>query len=227
MNETKSLNQSTPIHDEVFYWENTVFLVENTFNVPRYHFESFSEVFKTMFTLPHGDGVNLRFLLNVMLHPEPPLLTKEAWLDASKLSNMWRLVNIRNIAIRQLSNREDMSFTDKIVWGRCYKVADWMITGYSGLIDRGDVISLEEGVRIGVPGTLGIWRSQNLCRRDTLRYRPQTTAIVLGIFEEEIKDVRREAAEYGPEEEAEYGLQELGPSRSPSPEPPPLRRSDW
>ncbi len=27
MNETKSLNQSTPIHDELFYWENVVFLV--------------------------------------------------------------------------------------------------------------------------------------------------------------------------------------------------------
>ncbi|KAK0241215.1 hypothetical protein EDD85DRAFT_392917 [Armillaria nabsnona] len=89
MNETKSLNQSTPIHDELFYWENVVFLVENTlFDVPRYHFESFSEVFKTMFTLPHGDGVivdglsddyprvlqgvtahELRSLLNLMLHP--------------------------------------------------------------------------------------------------------------------------------------------------------------
>ncbi|KAK0454435.1 hypothetical protein EV421DRAFT_1896359 [Armillaria borealis] len=226
MSETKSLNQSTPIHDELFYWENVVFLVENTlFNVPRYHFENFSEVFKTC-SLCRTDMASMLMdqefgsLLNVMLHPEPPLLTKEAWLDALKLSNMWRLVNIRNIAIRQLSNREDMSFTDKIVWGRCYKVADWMITGYSSLIDRGDVISLEEGVRIGVPGTLGIWRSQNVSRGDPLGYWGHTTAIVLGIFEEEIKDVRREAAGYGPEEEAEYGLQELAPSRSPSPESP-------
>ncbi|KAK0494947.1 hypothetical protein EDD18DRAFT_1076390, partial [Armillaria luteobubalina] len=155
--------------------------VENTFEVPRYHFESFSEFFKTMFTLPHGDGVNVdgssdeyplvlqgvkaqgfRSLLNVMLHPsfrELPLLATEAWLDVLKLSNMWRLVNIRNLAIRELSNRNDISFVDNIVWGRCYKVAAWITKGYVGLINRGDVVSLEEGVRIGMQATLGIWEN--------------------------------------------------------------------
>ncbi len=146
-----------------------------------------------------------------------PQLTKEGWLDALKLSNMWRLINIRNIAIRQLSNREDMSFTDKIVWGRCYKVVDWMIAGYSGLIDRGDVLSLDEGVRIGVPGTLGIWRSQNVSGGGNRYGRGDTRATVLETFEEEIRDVRREEAEYGSRESAD-------PSRPPS--PPPLRRID-
>ncbi|KAK0486331.1 hypothetical protein IW261DRAFT_1559736 [Armillaria novae-zelandiae] len=222
MNETNSLKQSAPIHDELFYWENIVFLVENTlFKAPRYHFENFSEVFKTMFTLPHRDGVGVdgssdeyplvlqditaqefRSLLNVMLHLELPLLTNEAWLDVLKLSNMWRLVNIRNIAIRELSNRDDMSFVDNIVWGRCYKVAAWVIKGYSGLIDRGEVVSLEEAVRIGIQATLNIWRSQSLFGRYSGRsYRPGGSSnAVLDVFEEEIREVRREQAEYGPEE---------------------------
>ncbi|KAK0226453.1 hypothetical protein IW262DRAFT_1431442 [Armillaria fumosa] len=222
MNETTSLNQKASIHDDVFYWENVVFLVENTlFKVPRYHFESFSEVFKTMFTLPHGDGVNIdgssdeyplvlqgvkaqefRSLLNVMLHPELPLLTTEAWLDVLKLSNMWRLVNIRNLAIRELSNRNDISFIDNILWGRCYKVAAWIIKGYSGLIDRGDVVSLDEAVRIGIQATLGIWRSQKLSGGFSRSRQPPggSSDMALEVFEEEIREVRREQAEYGPEE---------------------------
>ncbi|SJL01258.1 uncharacterized protein ARMOST_04576 [Armillaria ostoyae] len=214
MNKTESSNHSEPIRDKDFYLEYVVFLAENTlFNVPRYHFENFSEVFTTMYTLPHGDSLNadgssdehplvlqgvtaqeFRSLLNVMLHPKSlPQLTKEGWLDVLKLSNMWRLSYIRNfIAIRKLNRRKDMSFTDKIVWGRCYKVADWMIAGYSGLIDRGDVLSLDEGVRIGVPGTLGIWRAQKVSGGGN-----DTRATVLEIFEEEIRDVQREDDEYG------------------------------
>ncbi|KAG7449841.1 uncharacterized protein BT62DRAFT_610108 [Guyanagaster necrorhizus] len=215
MNETKSSDQSTPVHDDVFYWENVVFLVENMlFNVPRYHFESFSVIFKTMFALPQGDSLNVdgssderplilqgvtaqefRSLLSVMLHPEPPVLTKEAWIAVLKLSNMWRLVNIRNIAIRQMSEKE-ISFVDKIIWGRDYKVVDWMMTGYGGLIDRGDVLSLDEGMRIGVQGVIGIWRSQDISRRNAGRYRRDTRGIVLEIFAEEIGDVQREEAEY-------------------------------
>ncbi|SJK98059.1 uncharacterized protein ARMOST_01316 [Armillaria ostoyae] len=198
MSDTK-LNQSTPIHDEVFYWRNVVFLVEETlFNVPRYHFENFSEVFKTMFSLPQSDNVTVdgssdehplvlqgvtaqefRSLLSAMLLPEPPLLKKEAWIAVLKLSNMWRLLEVRNIALRQLNT-------------------DWVITGYGGLIDRGEVLSLDEGARIGVPGVLGIWRSQKIFRSNTGKYSPRrdTTAVVLEVFEEEIRDIRREEAEY-------------------------------
>ncbi|PBK73979.1 hypothetical protein ARMSODRAFT_929447 [Armillaria solidipes] len=211
------LKQSTPIHDEVFYWNNVVFLVENTlFNVPRYHFETFSEVFKTMFALPQSDNLSIdgssdehplvlqgvtaqdfRSLLSAMLLPEPPLLNKEAWIAVLKLSNMWRLLEIRKIALRQLNSGE-LSHTEKIVWGRDYKVADWVITGYGGLIDRGEVLSLDEGARIGVPGVLGIWRSQKIFRSNTGKYSPRrdTTAVVLEVFEEEIRDIRREEAEY-------------------------------
>ncbi|KAK0241214.1 hypothetical protein EDD85DRAFT_743145, partial [Armillaria nabsnona] len=160
----------TLIHDEVFYWNNIVFLVENTlFNVPRYHFENFSEVFKTMFALPQSDNVSVdgssdehplvlhgvtaqefRSLLSAMLLPEPPLMKKEAWIAVLKLSNMWRLLEVRNIALRQLNSGDDkLSHIEKIVWGRDYKVADWVITGYGGLIDRGEVLSLDEGARIG------------------------------------------------------------------------------
>ncbi len=70
---------------------------------------------------------------------------------------MWSLVNIRNIAIRYLSDREDMTFTDKIIWGKGYKVVDRMITGYTGLVDRGEVVSLDEGTRIEVPGDGRSW----------------------------------------------------------------------
>ncbi|KAK0195927.1 hypothetical protein F5146DRAFT_894508, partial [Armillaria mellea] len=156
--------------DEVFYWNNVVFLVENTlFNVPRYHFENFSEVFKTTFSLPQSDNVTVdgssdehpfvlqgitaeefRSLLNVMLLPEPPLLKKEAWIAALKLSNMWRLLKVRDIAIRQLNSGNDkLSHIEKIVWGREYKVSDWVAKGYVGLIDRGEVLSLDEGAQIG------------------------------------------------------------------------------
>ncbi|KAK0486332.1 hypothetical protein IW261DRAFT_1454958 [Armillaria novae-zelandiae] len=213
-----SETESTPIHDEAFYWNNVVFLVENTlFNVPRYHFENFSEVFKTMFSLPQSDNIpvdgssdehplvlqgvtaqEFRSLLGAMLLPEPPLLEKKAWIDVLKLSNMWRLLEIRKIALRQLNSGEDkLSHIEKIVWGRSYKVADWVITGYCGLVDHGQVLSLDEGARIGVPGVLGIWRSQNVSRAHTGYHRRDTKTIVLEMFEEEIKEIRREEAEYG------------------------------
>ncbi|KAK0226455.1 hypothetical protein IW262DRAFT_1312308 [Armillaria fumosa] len=217
MTSETELKQSTPIHDEVFYWNNVVFFVENTlFNVPRYHFENFSEVFKTMFSLPKRDNLTVdgssdehplvlqgvtaqefRSLLGAMLLPEPPLLKKEAWIAVLKLSNMWRLLEIRKIALRQLNNGDDkLSHTEKIVWGRDYNVADWVIAGYCGLVDHGQVLSLDEGARIGVPGVLGIWRSQNLSRAYTGYNRRDTKTIVLEVFGEEIKEIRREEAEY-------------------------------
>ncbi|KAK0212355.1 hypothetical protein DFS33DRAFT_1249451, partial [Desarmillaria ectypa] len=190
------------------------------FNIPKYPFEKFSEVFKTMFALPQGDSLNIdgssdehplilqsvmaqefRSLLSVMLHPKSPLLTKEAWIAVLKLSNMWRLIKVKNIALRQLKNCGNLSYIDKIVWGRDYKVADWVIMGYGGLIDCGNVLSLDKGMHIGVQGVLGIWGSQTISRGgSTYGVRRGTPSIVLEVFEEEIKDIRREAAEYVQEE---------------------------
>ncbi|KAJ6456081.1 hypothetical protein C8R45DRAFT_1034851 [Mycena sanguinolenta] len=164
--------------DEEYYLESITFKVEGTiFNVPRYHFEHASEIFASMLTLPAGDGVptegqsdqipivlesirkvDFRALLKV-LYPRnawKPILatsgwmTKEEWISVIKLSTQWRFLEARDLAIKQLDIRSDLTPVERIVLGRQYDIAAWLRKGYSALAQRSRTgISPEEASQIG------------------------------------------------------------------------------
>ncbi|KAF8216991.1 hypothetical protein K438DRAFT_1748117 [Mycena galopus ATCC 62051] len=113
--------------DQNYYFNNITF--KYIFNVPRYHFERTSEIFGTMLTLSPGDGVqpegqsdetpivlegitqiDFRALLKVLypLHVRQPVfnavqwMTKDEWISVLKLSTLWRFLDARDLAIKQL-----------------------------------------------------------------------------------------------------------------------------
>ncbi|KAJ6456084.1 hypothetical protein C8R45DRAFT_580958 [Mycena sanguinolenta] len=172
------------IRDEDYYLESITFKVEDTiFNVPRYHFKHASEIFASMLTLPAGDcvqaegqsdenpivlqgisKVDFRALLKVLypLNVREVLntaawMTKDEWIAVLKLSTQWCFLEIRDLAIKQISDRSDFTLVERIVLGRQYEIAVWIRYGYENLLHRpwGGILP-EEAKQIGWETTFQI-----------------------------------------------------------------------
>ncbi|KAI0665405.1 hypothetical protein C8Q78DRAFT_986628 [Trametes maxima] len=136
------------LRDETFYCQDIVFRVENVlFRVPRRPFEEDSESFRAMFSLPPPDrpsavegssdacpiplkGVTadeFRSLLRV-LFPNingaavPP--TKEQWLSALKLADMWCFDRVRTEAIASLKKLIP-NHAERVRIARLYNIPGW------------------------------------------------------------------------------------------------------
>ncbi|KAK7024962.1 hypothetical protein R3P38DRAFT_2951960 [Favolaschia claudopus] len=164
--------------DKSYYFHTIIFKVEDRiFNVPRYHFERTSEVFRDMFALPAGDDPNIEGqcderpiilegitscefeqLLKVLYPLDLPgvmsaglgnWMSKEEWIAVLKLSTLWRFLDARKLAIHQLDTRADLGSVERIMLARQYDVASWLRKGYIALAQRSQMISREEATEIG------------------------------------------------------------------------------
>jgi hypothetical protein len=77
-------------------------------------------------------------------------MTTEEWESVLKLSTMWDFRETRKLAIRELSKDGMMDLTMKVGLARQYKVPDWLIEGYEGLIKREKTISDTEAEQLGL-----------------------------------------------------------------------------
>ncbi|KAJ7625578.1 hypothetical protein FB45DRAFT_921805 [Roridomyces roridus] len=114
---------SSPMRHTKYYMENVIFLVENQlFKVPRYRFENNSEIFKTAFELPVTDSaegqsdedpIKLEGISSVdfervlgVLYPansyKTETMPKEHWISVLKLATLWRMLDVRDLAIANL-----------------------------------------------------------------------------------------------------------------------------
>ncbi|KAK0195869.1 hypothetical protein F5146DRAFT_308554 [Armillaria mellea] len=148
------------IRNKNFYWENSIFLVEDElFRAPRYQFIKHSDTFRAMFTLPQADadtvegnsddkpirlyGVNkidFERLLNFMYPLEiPPSLTRplKEWISILKLSTMWVMTEIRNSAISHIMERhQEVEVVERITLGRSYEVPALVRSGLVTLVNQ-------------------------------------------------------------------------------------------
>ncbi|KAJ7115564.1 hypothetical protein C8R43DRAFT_1156199 [Mycena crocata] len=163
----------------VYYLKPIVFQVENIlFKVPRHYFEHHSEIFCTTFTLPpvanapEGSSDEIPFklegissvefhsLLKVMYPLETTThLSKDEWVHALKLATMWYFLEIRELAIKHLSDTP-LDAIERIMLAKRYDVADWLKAGYSELVRRPDGLSLEEAAEIGLAATVQIFQTR-------------------------------------------------------------------
>ncbi|KAK0486321.1 hypothetical protein IW261DRAFT_791388 [Armillaria novae-zelandiae] len=184
-----------------FYWEPVIFLVEDQFfKVTRHMLDKASKTFLTM-VLPQGDAAavagvdderpvvikgvrsaDFENLLDSIVHAEQkevPKFNKDEWLAVLKLATMWGMVDIRSMAINEITKSKSLSDVDQVILGREHAVADWMISGYRALTKRKTVVSRHNASRLTLSTCLKVWQAQvsisdafglDKVERDTLDY---------------------------------------------------------
>ncbi|KIM71307.1 hypothetical protein PILCRDRAFT_830429 [Piloderma croceum F 1598] len=156
------------VRDDLYYLKSVIFLVEdNLFKVPKQYFQKNSRIFSNIFSDDHtAEGssdekpillysiqkVDFERLLAVM-YPicglGPATLGRSEWESTLKLSTLWELRDLRTLAIQNLSKIE-MREVDQITLGMEYRVADWLVKGYTKLAQRDNTISEDEGDILGL-----------------------------------------------------------------------------
>ncbi|KAH6908512.1 hypothetical protein BKA70DRAFT_1562575 [Coprinopsis sp. MPI-PUGE-AT-0042] len=137
-----------------YYFQNVIIKVEGClYSIPKQALISQSPVFEGMFDGNNDGGgegatdekpivlegyksVDFECLLKVML-PQPlkhslPVLAKEEWTSVLKLSTVWQMDKIRQLAIEQLTVL-DLTPIEKILHAREYRVLKWLTEGVSTL----------------------------------------------------------------------------------------------
>ncbi|KAJ7509744.1 hypothetical protein B0H11DRAFT_2270119 [Mycena galericulata] len=169
---------SGPVRHRTYYLETITFQVENNlFKVPRYHFENNSEIFASAFTLPTADdvegvsdrnpvklegisSVDFERLLAALypLKSPMPSMPKDHWISVLKLATLWRLLDIRDLAIQHLDAKVKDN-AEGIVLARMYHVADWLRSGYTALARSAHPgMSLDDAKMIGWETATKIYR---------------------------------------------------------------------
>ncbi|KAF8150441.1 hypothetical protein K438DRAFT_436048 [Mycena galopus ATCC 62051] len=197
-----------PMRDR-YYLESIVFKVENTlFKVPRFQFERHSEIFATTFSLPPpiegAEGSSdetpfklggiecddFKMLLKVLYPmtpvPKTPCLLHEEWISVLKLANLWSFIEVRNLAVEQLTfHSERLDCIERILFARQYDVSSWLRSGYAELARRKAAISSEEAVKIGWEAALQICQLREAAVSTKSGKNPYEKADIGNVFQAE------------------------------------------
>ncbi|KAG5636044.1 hypothetical protein H0H81_009268 [Sphagnurus paluster] len=204
---------SDVVHDRdaMYYLMPITIKVEDTlFKLPRHSFMQHSPIFRDMFMVPQPAGVggttqpvdgssdaqplelavsktDFRYLLEVLFPldiPPSQNLPKEGWIAVLKLSNMWEMDKVRELAITKLTACT-MDSIEKILLSREYHVPAWLRSGYQEFVDREAMLSDDDCQKISYRSATQIFR----IREDKLRrqYRGNYGTPALTI-ETEFKD---------------------------------------
>ncbi|KAJ3520175.1 hypothetical protein NMY22_g12868 [Coprinellus aureogranulatus] len=142
-----------------YTYELVSFKVEDkVYRVPRHGFTAFSDVFNTMFSLPQpkesSEGqsdenpimlpscTKLEFesLLEVLYPTAARLqvapLGKNQWIGVLKLSSLWSMDKVRQLAIDELDKCSSLGFLEKVILAKKYRISGWLIAGYMAVIEN-------------------------------------------------------------------------------------------
>ncbi|KAF5355561.1 hypothetical protein D9758_006326 [Tetrapyrgos nigripes] len=169
---------------QTHYWDTVIFLVESTlFKVPKYHFETSSEVFRDMLMVPSGaegpegtsdanpirlDGVkaiDFKRLVEI-LYPSTTTpwkkenKSKDEWLSILRLSNLWRFSRLRSLAIEELTKQQQMDAVEQILLGKEFAVSQWIRAGYKGVIMRKEPLSMDEVKLLDYEPAIRVFRAR-------------------------------------------------------------------
>lgn len=163
-----------PTQDDLFYFQNVVFLAENTlFRVPRYGLEDEKGVFASMFSMPPGakepkgssdenpvvlsseiTAFDFKSFLKAVypqIVGDSTTLTIDEWMSVLKLSTMWGFSSLQKRAAGKIETHvQDLRAVDLIVLARAYRVPAWLMKGYDKLARRKAYITPDERERLGL-----------------------------------------------------------------------------
>ncbi|KAJ7496812.1 hypothetical protein FB451DRAFT_1359348 [Mycena latifolia] len=215
-------NASNTTQDPDYYLASVVFQVENTiFKVPRFQFDRNSEIFATTFTLPPATGGKpegtsasnpfklegissadfktlLKLLYPLTCLPKTSTLSKDEWMSVLKLATLWRFLEIREVAIKELaSHAQSLDCIKRILLGKQYDVAAWLRSGYTDLARRDTPISLEEATTIGWELAIRIYQAREGALKANISRNSLYKGIDVGtLFKEEFKGADAASAAY-------------------------------
>jgi hypothetical protein len=90
--------------------------------------------------------------------------TVDEWSSILDISAQWAFESIQSLAIEQLTFLA--SPVDKIVMGRKHKVDKWLPDAYRDVCERERTLTLEEGLRLGMPEVIKISHARQAIRKD-------------------------------------------------------------
>ncbi|KAH6908501.1 hypothetical protein BKA70DRAFT_1280030 [Coprinopsis sp. MPI-PUGE-AT-0042] len=154
---TQPPSQGHATRNQLFYYETIVIRIEDQlFCIPKHCLERQSEAFEGMFsldktstqegradhtpiTLEEYKSLDFERLLKVLLPeplaPSPPDLDKDEWISVLKLSTIWCMTKVRDLAIERLSDME-LSLPEILALGKEHRVTDWLLEGLASLVEQ-------------------------------------------------------------------------------------------
>ncbi|KAG6879024.1 hypothetical protein C0992_005774 [Termitomyces sp. T32_za158] len=171
-----NVGDSNKSKDAEYYLETATFQVEGTlYKVAKYHFlkgQGMAAIFagcKSEHDVIYLDDVSrdeFRTLLK-LLYPLSVMptnnFTTEEWIAVLNLSTRWKMLDIRNLAIRQL-NVANVDPIDRIVLARRYHIPQWLTSSLVPLIRRESSLSTDEVEKLGFELALKIFRIRDSSR---------------------------------------------------------------
>ncbi|KAG6908830.1 hypothetical protein DXG01_003183 [Tephrocybe rancida] len=161
--------------DSEYYLEMVVLEVENTlYRVPKYLFGTCPDFVgkEEPIQLDGVKNTEFRALLN-LLQPLTVAVTrtfsKEEWISILKLSTKWKLLDIRNLAIKQLS-LANMAPVDMVVLARQFAVPTLLMSAYSTLVQREAALSPAERTKLGIETAFCLFRARASLRDMTMPF---------------------------------------------------------
>ncbi|KAK0459180.1 uncharacterized protein EV420DRAFT_307115 [Desarmillaria tabescens] len=172
---------SCTIRDARYYWNDVIFQVENRlFKIPSHYLVQHSEIFADTFGLPQGtqgpEGISdenpvvlhgitaldFEHLLEIVYPQKIPqdysAFNKDKWISVLKLSTMWQLSDIRQLAIEYLQQDAKLDPVERVVLAKSYSISPWLRTGYLSLVKRVQSLSAEEAEQIGFKSAIQIYQ---------------------------------------------------------------------
>ncbi|KAK0241235.1 hypothetical protein EDD85DRAFT_818140 [Armillaria nabsnona] len=174
-------DSSCAIRDSRYYWNDVIFQVENRlFKIPSQYFVQHSEVFGDTFSLPQGSqspeglsdenpvvlsqvsAIDFEHLLDIIYPQNIPqdysAFGKNQWISVLRLSTMWHLSDIRQLAIKYLQQDAKLDAVERVVLAKAYSVSLWLRTGYLSLVKRAQPLSVEEAEQIGFQSAIQVYQ---------------------------------------------------------------------
>jgi len=111
-------------------------------------------------------------------------LSKDEWISVLRLATFWYFLKYRQIAISELKKAGELTLTDKIVYGKEFKIQSWVEEGCSELVKRNHTIDKQEALTIGYNFTFVLFGIRERHLRGVLASTAVTSAIQESLKEE-------------------------------------------
>ena len=124
----------------------------------------------------------------------------EAWISVLKLSTMWAFGKLRQKAIKRLG-KLNVDPVEKVMLARNYKVEQFLVDGYGGLITRKEGPSLEEAKVLGYEVVIQLYKMREQHSRlegmppSSMRRSARTRMVsdIEKTFKEELDNIKRDS----------------------------------
>lgn len=109
-----------------------------------------------------------------------PIMAAPAWASVLHLASEWNFPSIRELAIRSFT--PSASDVDKVVLGHRYRFEEWLLPGYTGLVERKEPLTLAEGTRLGMEDVVSINKARENIRTTNSRAPVRKNEITQDIY---------------------------------------------